>query len=93
MASWRFTNNWSLLRLLVAHASRKTDFDGFKDTKPHTLKFEVDVDRVDGKEPTGKKLKSRAFVRIALITTDKEKNLYRCPNSRNQRPSWEWSVQ
>ncbi len=71
-ASWSFTNNWALLRMLAEHAADKTDFDRFIDPEPHTLKFEVDVDRVDGKDPTGKKFKSRAFLRIALTTADKE---------------------
>ncbi|MBW1829573.1 MAG: hypothetical protein JRI74_09150 [Deltaproteobacteria bacterium] len=85
-ASWSFTNNWSLFRLLAEHAAEKTDFDGFKDTEPHTLKFEVDVDRVDGKDPTGKKFKSRAFVRIALTTADKEKKSIQMPEFPRSAP-------
>ncbi|MCP3951394.1 MAG: hypothetical protein GY697_04140, partial [Desulfobacterales bacterium] len=78
-ATWRFTNSWALLRLLTEHAADKTDLDGFKDKDPHTLKFEVDVDRVDVKDPTGKKFKSKAFVRIELTSADKEKQPLQMP--------------
>ena len=80
IASWRYANNWSLLRLLSEHAADKTDLAGFKDKEPHTLKFEVEVDRVDGKDPTGKKFKSTAFVRIELTTADKAKQPLQVPN-------------
>ena len=85
-ATWRFTNSWSLLRLLVEHAADQADFDRFKDTEPHTLKFEVDVDRADGKDPAGKKFKSRAFARIELTTADKEKKALRMPEFPRSAP-------
>jgi len=85
-ASWRFTNSWSLLRLLTEHAAEKTDLDGFKDTKPHTLKFEVEVDRTVGKDPAGKKFKSKAFVRIALTTADKAKQPLQMPKFPTYAP-------
>jgi len=85
-AAWRFTNSWSLLRLLSEHAADKTDLHGFKDKEPHTLKFEVDVDRVDGKEPTGRELKTRAFLRIALMTADKARQPLRVPRFPTSAP-------
>jgi type VI secretion system protein ImpL len=85
-ASWRFDNNWSLLRLMTEHAAAKTDLDGFKDVEPHTLKFEVEVDRVEGKDPTGKKFTSRAFVRIALTTADKAKQPLQMPRFPTSAP-------
>lgn len=85
-ATWRFTNNWSLLRLLKEHAAEKTDLSGFVDQKPHTLKFNVEVDRVSGKDPTGKKFKSTAFVRIALTTADKARLPLQMPTFPTSAP-------
>jgi len=85
-ASWQFANRWSLLRLLTDHAADKTDLAGFKDKDPHTLKFEVEVDRVEGKDPTGKKFKSKAFVRIALTTADKAKQPLLMPEFPTSAP-------
>ncbi len=86
-ANWRFSNSWSLLRLLAEHAAGSEDFDGFKDAKPHTLKFEVDVQRIDQKDPTGKKYKSVAFVRVALVTADKEKKSIQMPEFPRTAPT------
>jgi len=85
-ATWRFSNNWSLLRLLKEHAAEKTDLSGFVDQEPHTLKFDVEVDRVDGKDPTGKKFKSKAFVRVALITADKARLPLQMPTFPTSAP-------
>lgn len=85
-ATWQFTNNWSLLRLLKEHAAEKTDLSGFVDQEPHTLKFDVEVDRVSGKDPTGKKFKSTAFVRIALTTADKARLPLQMPGFPTSAP-------
>jgi len=85
-ATWRFTNSWSLLRLLKEHAAEKTDLSGFIDQKPHTLAFDVEVDRVAGKDPTGKKFKTKAFVRIALTTADKEQQPLQMPEFPTSAP-------
>ncbi len=43
VALYRYTNRWSLLALLRAHAAAVEDFDGAAEARPHTLRFTVET--------------------------------------------------
>ena len=71
--SFGFDNQWSLLRMLTAHASDPGDFDQLSDPNPHTLKFVVRAKRRGVKPHAGDTFEMQCFVRVGLLSTGKKK--------------------
>jgi IcmF-related N-terminal domain len=74
-----FDNKWSLLKMLRSHAADPGDFGGLSDPKPHSLKVSVDARRIGVKAEKGAQFQTKAFVRLILLTTDKEKGVLVMP--------------
>ncbi|MBN2123095.1 MAG: hypothetical protein JW821_02275, partial [Deltaproteobacteria bacterium] len=67
---YTYNNRWSLVHFLGAHAGSAADFDRMVDSKPHTLKFEIETRREGmGDDPEGKS-QARVFVRTVVTVPD-----------------------
>lgn len=71
--AFTFDNQWSLLTLIMAHAAEPGDFGKLADPNPHTLKFTVQAKRRGVASQDGDTFDMEAFVRVNLLSADKEK--------------------
>ncbi len=70
---YTYGNLWSLLYFLRKHSGSPADFDQFADSKPHTLKFEIDTGHGDVKKEGNEKSQARVFIRVTPMVPDEKK--------------------
>ena len=77
-ATFEYTNYWSLLTLLIEHATVPTDFYDPMEADPATLKFAIPVKpaipAAQAVQPTGRD-RARVFIRVITTPTDKKEPL------------------
>ena len=68
-----YGNLWSFLYFLRKHSGSPADFDQLTDSKPHTLKFEIDTSHPDVTQQGDEKARARMFIRVTPMVPDEKK--------------------
>ncbi|NJL58400.1 MAG: hypothetical protein HC887_00865 [Desulfobacteraceae bacterium] len=77
--SYKFDNQWSLLRFLRLHEGHIGDFDLPSDPKPHTLKFLIVTQKEGAESEEEGKFTTRAYIRVMMMTPGKPKTMLTMP--------------
>jgi type VI secretion system protein ImpL len=70
---YEYNNLWSLLYLLRKHSGSPADFDQLVDSKPHTLKFEIDTGQPAVTRQGTEKDRTKVFIRVTPMAPDDKK--------------------
>ena len=84
---YQFDNHWSLLRLLRDYAGEPADFEKLQDPKPHTLRFAIDTRRLGVRPEEGGEFQTRAYIRVGVLTPDKDKTAQVLPPFPDRAPA------
>jgi type VI secretion system protein ImpL len=73
IVEYEYDNLWSLIYFLRRHSSSPADFDQLADSKPHTLKFEIETKRSIVDDQTEEISQARVFIRVTPMVPDEKK--------------------